>query len=382
MRICLYTESALPKIGGQEMVVDSLARRYGALGHEVVVLAPMPRKRLPLADDAFPYPLVRHPRFYSRRFFVWWYRRYLLRLHRRWRFNVVHCHGIYPPGYLAGLLREQLACPVLITSHGADVFVNDARLGKPVIGQRTVEALEAADALVAISRFTREGFRRICPHSEKKIADIPNGVDLLPFSQPSARPPGLDAGIHPGQYLLFLGRLHRRKGVDVLLNALARLPSHGDVQLVIAGDGQERASLEEQCGRLRLGERVRFVGATSHPAKAYLLQNARCTVVPSRTWEAFGLVALESLAAGTPVIATDVPGLGDLVEPGRTGWLVGQEDPAALSAILGRVLEHEISASTRQNCRETGQRHGWEAIARRHLSLYEELRQRQLRHAA
>jgi glycosyltransferase involved in cell wall biosynthesis len=378
MRICLYTETALPKIGGQEMVVDALARRFQALGHDTTVLAPMPRQRLCLADDAFPYPVVRHPRFYSRRFFVGWYRRYLRRLHRRQPFDVVHCHGTYPPGYLAVLLRDELACPVVITSHGADLFGNSARLAKPVIIRRSRQALEGADALVAISRFTRDGFARFCPSCENNIVDVPNGVDLLPFAESAARPPELDDRIVPGRYVLFLGRLHRRKGVDILLESLEsleRLAGSDQVQLVVAGDGHERASLEEQCARRGLVQRVRFVGATGHPAKAYLLQNARCTVVPSRTSEAFGLVVLESFAAGTPVIATDTPGLGDLVTRGQTGWLVPREDPRALGAVLSYVLTHDVAAVMRERCREIAQRHSWEAIALRHLALYQELRQ-------
>src|SRR5271170_2937557 len=128
MRICLYTETALPKIGGQEMVVDALARRYQALGHDVVVLAPHPRLPLRANDGSLPYPVVRHPRFYSTRYLVSWYRWFLLRLFRKRPFDVLHCHGLYPSGYLAALCKEQLGVPVLVTSHGGDVHRDNVRL--------------------------------------------------------------------------------------------------------------------------------------------------------------------------------------------------------------------------------------------------------------
>ena len=77
MRICLYTESALPMVGGQELVVDALARDFTTSGHEVVVVAPWPRGGLRPSDSALPYPVVRHRRFVSTRYFLDWYGRYL-----------------------------------------------------------------------------------------------------------------------------------------------------------------------------------------------------------------------------------------------------------------------------------------------------------------
>ncbi len=128
--------------------------------------------------------------------------------------------------------------------------------------------------------------------------------------------------------------MNRRKGVDTLVDALAQLPAGVTTSLVIAGDGDERQALAAQCTRLGLADRVHFVGAVAGEAKVWLLQNARFTVIPSRTWEAFPLVVLESFAAGKPVIGTMIPGLADLVEPERTGLLVPPESPQALSAAL------------------------------------------------
>lgn len=374
MRICLYTTTALPKMGGHELVVDALARQLTALGQDVVVLAPMPRRPLRPEDAALPYRVVRHPRFYSSRHLVSWYRWWLLRLHRAERFDVLHSHGVYPTGWVAALSRGPLGIPLVITSHGDDVREGNHRLADPVLRARHVEALAVADAVVAISRFTRDGYRRLCPQV-RRVVDIPNGVDLEPFSSPAERPNGLDGAIQPGRYALFLGRLHRRKGVDVLLDALALLPSRGGVELVIAGEGDERSALEEQAERRRLTGRVRFVGRAVGAVKTYLLQNALGVVVPSRTWEAFPLVVLEGQAAGAPMIGTRVPGLEDLIEPGRTGWLTPPEAPSHLAEALAELFAQPAAA---RMLGEQGRRRavecGWPAIARRHLDLYEELR--------
>lgn len=371
MRICLYTETALPKLGGQEVVVDALARQFVTLGHEPVVLAPYPRRPLRADDAGLPYRVVRHPRFFSTHWFVSWYRWFLLRLFRRQHFDVLHCHGLYPPGYLAALCRARLNVPMVITSHGGDVAEGNRRLAR--LHDRFAQGLAAADALVAISRFTRAGFQRLCPQA-RRIVDIPNGVDLEALSRPASRPAHLDASIKPGGYALFVGRLKPRKGVDVLLEALAHLPANGEVQLVIAGDGEDRPRLEALARQLGVAGRVRFVGQRTGAEKTYLLQNALFSVVPSRVSEAFGLVVVESYAAGLPVVASRLAGLADLVEPKRTGYLVAPEAPGELAAAMQRLYSQPArrwAMGTR--ARQIAQGLDWRAVALRHLELYEEL---------
>ncbi len=259
MRICLYTETALPKMGGQEVVVDALAREYQDLGHDCVVLAPRPRWPLRCNDKTLPYPVARHPRFFSAHIMVGWYKWFLQRLHRKQPFDVLHCHGIYPPAYLASLCGHTLPVPVAVTSHGGDVNPKNVRLAKPIVRARHREALRAADALIAISRFTREEFLALGA-DPAKIVDIPNGVHIEPLANPPERPGDLPGDIGAGSYVYFIGRLRKRKGVDVLLEALARVPDDGSVQVVVAGEGGERQALEAMCQRLGLQRRVRFVG--------------------------------------------------------------------------------------------------------------------------
>jgi len=206
MRICLYTDTAKPKLGGQEFVVDALARQFQNIGLEVKVLAPRPRYPLRPDDGQLPYPVVRHPRFYSTHALVAWYRWWLRRLWQSWPFDILHCHGVYPPSYLAALLQLHRHVPVVVTSHGGDVQPGSVRLANPVVRQRLQQRLQAADALVAISRITRDNYRRLCPHA-RTIVSIPNGVYLEPYAQATARPVELVAAIRPRVYFLFLCRL-------------------------------------------------------------------------------------------------------------------------------------------------------------------------------
>lgn len=377
MRICLYTDTALPKMGGQEIVVDALARQFLALGHHPIVFAPKPRK-LSIRGEIYPYEVVRHPRFYSTQYFVGWYRRYLLQLYQKQPFDILHCHGIYPPSYLASLLGKDLPVPLVITSHGGDVYEHNVRLQKSVIVDRAAQGLRAASTLVAISRFTRDGFARLCPEVESRIVDVPNGVHVEALQTPAPKPSEPWLHFEPGSYAIFLGRLKQRKGVDILLRSLARVNDTGKTQLVIVGDGEERTFLEILCDQLDLRGRVAFVGTVTGATKTWLLQNARFGVIPSRQWEAFGLVVLEGYAAGLPMIGTNMPGLADLIESETTGLLVPPESPEALATAMDRLFADDallkrMSAGARAKVQEFD----WRNVALRHLELYERLIQSQ-----
>ena len=336
MTICLYTSTALPKLGGQEAVVDALARQFTRLGHRAVVLAPWPRLPLWPKDQELPYPVSRHPRFYSTKYFVSFYRGFLAALHRREKFDVVHCHDVYPTAFVASLLKSKLQVPVVITSHGGDVKAGNIRISKPGMRPRYVEAIRSATALVSIGHFTEEGFLALVPEPPP-ITTIPNGIDLEPYRQPAPRPMDLHSRIVAGRYLLFLGRLKRRKGVDLLLEAMSQL-ADTNVQLVIAGTGEEQNAIAAQIDRLALGDRVFAVGRVDGADKTYLLQNSVCTVMPSRVWEAFPLVLLESFAAGRPVLGSAIPGIADLVRDGETGRLVPEESPQHLANAIRNML--------------------------------------------
>lgn len=370
MRICLYTETALPMLGGQELAVDALARQFQARGYGVVALAPPPRRPLKVDDRALPYRVVRHPRLISTRHGVQWYRWFLYRLHREFAFDVLHCHSVYPTGFLGVLARARLNVPVVITSHGGDIVESGRLLRKPALPERFALATREADALVAMSGFVHEGYRRL--HPEATAHDIPNGVDVVAYALPAPRPAELPVDIAPRNYLLFLGRLSRRKGADILIDAVAAMKA--SPRLLLAGDGRERAMLEQRTAALGLGDRVRFLGQVTGPAKTWLVQNAIATVMSSREWEAFPLVVLESFAAGTPVIATRIPGLRELVAHGHTGWLVDPESPQALAQTLRDVAaDREATRRVGEAARNHAQAYDWSAIAARHLALYDKV---------
>lgn len=177
----------------------------------------------------------------------------------------------------------------------------------------------------------------------EKASVLPNATGGLGVVPASSIPGQLEEA--PG-YLLYVGRLRIRKGVEVLLEAL-----QPGMRLLIAGDGEHRAALERKAAELGLlgqesDPRVRFLGKCEAGRVRGLLQGAAAMVVPS-TYEGMPLVVLEAMDSGVPVVASRVSGIPEVVEDGRTGWLVPQEDPRALAAVLTEVLERPEEARRR-----------------------------------
>ena len=186
-----------------------------------------------------------------------------------------------------------------------------------------------ADLVLAPSAATVAELRR--DYGVRHAAVVPNvtgGLDVEPAGDP--------AGGEPPGYLLFVGRLRIRKGVEVLLEALPP-----GARLLIAGDGEHRAALEGKAG-----ESVRFLGRCGAGRVRGLLRGAAALVVPS-IYEGMPLVILEAMEAGVPVVASRVSGIPEVVEDGVTGWLVPPEDPRALAAALSHVLERPDEARRR-----------------------------------
>lgn len=224
-------------------------------------------------------------------------------------------------------------------------------LGRPGAVERRFRRWKAP-LQVALGRLSARVADRVLAPSEATAAEIARdyGVPtprVLPNVTGGLRvaPEPLAPGAAPDGALLFVGRLRVRKGVEVLLEALAG--AAGLPPALIAGDGEHRAALERRAAELGLGpERVRFLGRATAGQVRTLLSGARALVVPS-TYEGMPLVVLEAMDAGLPVVASRVSGIPEVVVDGETGWLVPCEDPPALATALAAATSDPETARRR-----------------------------------
>ena len=267
----------------------------------------------------------------------------------RRRYTVVHGHY-----WLGGLVAEQLRgawrIPWVQSFH--TLARTKARAGLPLDERRErAEARLVADAdrLVAGSVAEARDLMRLYGATRHRICVAQPGVDLRVLNPSRAQDLRQELDLAGHRVLLFAGRLEPLKGADTLLDAVARLgeePRFDDVITLVIGDdsgdgaagGGERRRLEEVAGSHGLSARVRFLGAVEHHDLADYYDIADVVVMPSRT-ESFGLVALEAQALGTPVVASAVGGLTEIVEDGRTGILVSSRAPEAYASAIATLLD-------------------------------------------
>ncbi len=199
---------------------------------------------------------------------------------------------------------------------------------------------QLAELVLAPSRRTADEIER--DYRVKDVRVLPNVTGGL---EPAAAAEDGEE-IEPG-YLLYVGRLRIRKGVEVLLEALARIVGEREgVRLLVAGSGEQAPALERKVTDLGLARAVRFLGRCDAGRVRRLLAGARCLVVPS-TYEGMPLVILEAMGEGVPVVASAVSGIPEVVAGGETGWLVPPEDPPRLAAALREALEGPEEAARR-----------------------------------
>ncbi len=259
--------------------------------------------------------------------------------------DLVIAHWLVPSA-LAAMLAAPRRTPILAIAHGGDVHtLRRLRLLAPALYLLRARGVK----LAFVSRELREIARSAAPRLSAWLDEAlvqPMGIDVARFaSLPRAARGG-------PRRVAVVGRLVPVKGIDVAIRALAHVTTT-DVELVIAGDGPERATLEalarSQLANGGTPRRVTFLGAVDSRTRDQLLSEAACVVVPSRTLangrsEGTPLIAIEALAAGVPVIATDVGGLHDLPElvhlhrDAGVLSLVPAEDPRALAAAIDRSL--------------------------------------------
>jgi len=376
----LYPSRARPTFG---VFVENRLRQLAASGTVVPwVLAPLPW--CPPGADRHPAwrPLARTPAFERRHGIRVDYPRYLHlprlgvpiqpwaiyralapRLARALRdgarIDLIDAHYVYPDGVAAALLARRFDLPLVLTARGSDLN----QIAREPVPRRWIRwAIGRAQGLVAVCSALARVFEELGA-DPGRVRVLRNGVDLelfRPLDQTRLR-----AALRlAGPVLLTVGQLVERKGVHLVIDALARLPGH---TLLVAGDGPERAALAERARRLRLEARVRFLGEIPHERLADLYNAADCLVLASSR-EGWANVLLEAMACGTPVVATAVWGTPEVVAAPEAGRLVAERSAPALAAAIRDLL---AAPPARAATRAYAERFGWEPTTAGQIALFE-----------
>src|ERR1043165_304173 len=256
-------------------------------------------------------------------------------------------------------------------------------------GERQV--LRRADRIIAATIAEVTQLRFLYKANQSKLVVIPPGVDVSHFYPIPADEAKMYVGLKPeDRMILYVGRIEPLKGVDTLIEAMTclQLKEERPVHLaIIGGDpaaspqemSAEMARLQKLCDDLAVGQTVVFLGKRDQDKLPYYYSAAELVVMPSH-YESFGMVALEAMACGTPVIASEVGGLAYLVRDGETGFTIPDQEPDMLCEKISWLLnDHQLQARMSQRAEEYAQDYAWEKIANQIVNVYEGLIHKEVR---
>jgi len=276
-------------------------------------------------------------------------------------FDLIDAHYFYPDGIAAVKIAKILNKPVTITARGTDLnLIPQYQKPKKMIQW----AANEANALITVCGALREVLIDM-GISENKVTALRNGVDLINFSLPlNKKELQKDLSIF-GKTILSVGHLIERKGHDLVIKAIEKLP---DVQLLIAGIGEEKENLESLVKKLHLEHRVRFLDLIPHnELKNYY--GAVDALVLASSREGWANVLLESMACGTPVVATNIWGTPEVVSSKEAGVLVDRNPQSIADGIQSLFEDYPDSQATR----EYAEQFSWDDTTQGQLDIFENL---------
>lgn len=378
MRILMISDVYFPRVTGVSTSIQTFAREFGAKGHHVTLIAPdygantvedfeiirIPSRYLPIdPEDRILKPLK--------------IRRLTERL-RSERFDIVHIQTPFVAHYTGLGLARRLGLPVVESYHTFfEQYLHHyvrwvpARWMRSAARHFSVAQCNKVDALVVPSQAMLDVLRGYGIRTPAEV--IPTGIDLQQFSQGDGQRFRASYGIPPERPVLVLvSRLAFEKNIDFILRALVLIKAEvPDVLLVIAGEGPARRELEHLCARLGLQDNTLFLGYLSRDGRLEDCYRAGAAFLFASRTETQGLVLLEAMALGVPVVSTAVMGTKEVLGDGR-GALIAEEDERDF-AHKALLLLKDPQLRARLAREAVAHAHDWSApvLADRLLALYE-----------
>jgi len=307
-------------------------------------------------------------------------------------YDLIHSH-YWLSGIAGETLKKNWGVPLVHMFHTLGLMKNRvARSPEEMEGEYRIDGerqvLRAADRIVAATPAELAQLQFLYQADERKVTIIPPGVDTSRFYPIPSDEARAAIGLPPsGCIILYVGRIEPLKGVDTLIRAMAIMRQNGALRecpqglMIIGGDPQaspdemnaEMTRLQGLCRELGMEDIILFLGKRDQDFLPYYYSAAEVLVMPSH-YESFGMVALEAMACGTPVVASQVGGLAFLVQDGITGYVVPDDDPQALAHRLIQLIQDpRLRHKMGERAAAYAQEYAWEKIASRILTLYRKL---------
>ncbi|MDP2965010.1 MAG: glycosyltransferase [Pelolinea sp.] len=308
---------------------------------------------------------------------------------KRITYDLIHSH-YWLSGLAALQLKEKWNIPVIQMFHTLALLKNRiAKSTEEIEGDYRIngerEVINQVDRIVASTIDEKENLIELYSAPKEKISIIPPGVDITRFYPISNDEAKEYLNIPTDEkMILFVGRIEPLKGIDTLIRAIAQMRKSDVLSTcphylyIIGGEpnsengngNQEIERLKALCVELGVGDMILFMGKKNQNTLQYYYSAAETVVMPSN-YESFGMVALEAMACGTPVVATQVGGLQYLVQNGITGFTVPHNDPVALEESLTQLIcKPELRFQMSRNSLEYASTNSWETITPRIIDLY------------
>ena len=294
-------------------------------------------------------------------------------------YQAVHSHY-----WLSGWVGQQMATewrvPHILTFHTLSLIKMQSRAGESEPATRKQvekELMASADHIVAFSPHERDAMVRLYQADATRIGLIPCGVDLSLFRPLDQQEVREKLGLNGEKVLLYVGRIEPLKGLELLLHTAAQLQTFEQIRVLVVGGGagrdEEIDRLRELAKSLNVDKVFDFIGRVDQQDLPLYYNAADVCVVPS-FYESFGLAALESMACGTPVVATRAGGLSTIIQHGRTGYLKAWRCPEAFASSLemiisNRNLQHSMGLAARRRAEGLS----WDNVAGQIAGVYDSL---------
>ncbi len=368
MRIAIVASDYAPTVGGVQTAVRNIAYHAAQMGHAVTILSALPPGAVPSTEMVDGIRVHRFP----------WGRRPLwslpfraiktlvgvARTLREFKPDLVYIHFLSINALWVLLLHYAMHFRLVASARGNDIqgIPQRSRLQRWMLAQ----LFRHADAILFCSSYVQRDAAPYLQYASPRtfVGVVGDGFNPDEFA-------GRSAYVHPAPYILGMGRLVEKKGFDLLIRAFASIAADfPHVQLLIAGDGEERAALARLIDGLHLRDRITLFGFTDRETTIALFLGCEFFVLSSRI-EPFGIVVLEAMAARKAVLATKSGGVVDLVQPGVGGMLVDPQATALADGMRGMLSRPDATRAMGERAFSTIQSHTWEAVTRQFFDVFE-----------